>query len=130
MTGCQWGAVRAKVVDGKLAEIKPFEFDKHPTEMIQGIKGILYGESRVRYPMVRLDWLKNREKSDRLQRGDNRFVRVSWDEALDLFYQELETHPAKLRPLGTSHCQCRLAFFGAIPQLRKPYDPSDCDARA
>ena len=90
VTGCQWGAVRAKVVDGKLAEIKPFEFDKHPTEMIQGIKGILYGESRVRYPMVRLDWLKNREKSDRLQRGDNRFVRVSWDEALDLFYQELE----------------------------------------
>ena len=50
----------------------------------------MYGESRVRYPMVRLDWLKHREKSDRLQRGDNRFVRVSWDEALDLFYQELE----------------------------------------
>ena len=25
-----------------------------------------------------------------MQRGDNRFVRVSWDEALDLFYQELE----------------------------------------
>lgn len=90
VTGCQWGAVRAKVINGKLAEIKPFEFDKHPTEMIQGIKGILYGESRVRYPMVRLDWLKHREKSDRLQRGDNRFVRVSWDEALDLFYQELE----------------------------------------
>ena len=90
VTGCQWGAVRAKVINGKLAEIRPFEFDKHPTEMIQGIKGILYGESRVRYPMVRLDWLKNREKSDRLQRGDNRFVRVSWDEALDLFYQELE----------------------------------------
>ena len=60
VTGCQWGAVRAKVINGKLAEIKPFEFDKHPTEMIQGIKGILYGESRVRYPMVRLDWLKHR----------------------------------------------------------------------
>ena len=31
VTGCQWGAVRAKVINGKLAEIKPFEFDKHPT---------------------------------------------------------------------------------------------------
>ncbi|TKU78981.1 molybdopterin-dependent oxidoreductase, partial [Citrobacter sp. TBCS-14] len=49
-----------------------------------------YNPSRVRYPMVRLDWLRKREKSDRSQRGDNRFVRVSWDQALDLFYEELE----------------------------------------
>ena len=90
ITGCQWGAVRAKVENGRLTEIKPFEFDKHPTEMINGIKGILYGKTRVRYPMVRLDWLKNRQNSDKSQRGDNRFVRVSWDEALDLFYEELE----------------------------------------
>lgn len=46
--------------------------------------------SRVRYPMVRLDRLRKREKSDRNQRGDNRFVRVSWDQALDLVYEELE----------------------------------------
>ena len=31
MTGCQWGAVRDKVINGKLAEFKPFEFDKHPS---------------------------------------------------------------------------------------------------
>jgi trimethylamine-N-oxide reductase (cytochrome c) len=51
---------------------------------------VVYNPSRVRYPMVRLDWLLKREKSDRSQRGDNRFVRVSWDQALDLFYEELE----------------------------------------
>ena len=39
-------------------KLNPLNLIKHPTEMIQGIKGILYGESRVRYPMVRLDWLK------------------------------------------------------------------------
>lgn len=90
VTGCQWGAVRAKVENGRVTEIKPFEFDKHPTEMINGIKDIIYGEARVRYPMVRVDWLKNRANSDRSRRGDNRFVRVSWKEALDLFYEELE----------------------------------------
>ena len=60
VTGCQWGAVRAKVVDGKLAEINPFEFDTHPTEISPGIKGILLGESRVRYPLLILDGHKNR----------------------------------------------------------------------
>lgn len=82
--------MRAKIENGRVAEIKPFEFDKHPTEMLNGIKGLIYSDSRIRYPMVRLDWLKNRHNSNTAQRGDNRFVRVTWDEALDLFYQELE----------------------------------------
>lgn len=90
ITGAQWGAVRAKIEKGRIAEIKPFELDKHPTEMINGIKDLVYGEARIRYPMMRLDWLKNRHNSNKTQRGDNRFVRVSWDEALDLFYEELE----------------------------------------
>lgn len=90
ITGSHWGAIRAKVVNGRVSEIKPFEYDEYPTEMIKGIKGLIYSESRIRYPMIRLDWLKNRHNSNTEQRGDNRFVRVTWDEALDLFYEELE----------------------------------------
>ncbi|WP_409500840.1 trimethylamine-N-oxide reductase TorA [Mannheimia glucosida] len=90
VSGSHWGAMRAKIENGRVAEIKPFEFDKHPTEMLNGIKGLIYSDSRIRYPMVRLDWLKNRHNSNTAQRGDNLFVRVTWDEALDLFYQELE----------------------------------------
>ncbi|QZA79654.1 trimethylamine-N-oxide reductase TorA [Deefgea piscis] len=90
ITGSHWGAIRARVAGGKVVEIKAFEFDKYPTEMIQGIIGLIYSPSRIRYPMVRLDWLKNGHKSDTTQRGDNRFVRVTWDQALDLFYSELE----------------------------------------
>ena len=90
MTGSHWGAIRAKVENGCVVDVKPFELDKYPTEMINGIKGLIYSDARIRYPMVRVDWLKNREKSDRTSRGDNRFVRVTWDEALDLFYEELE----------------------------------------
>ncbi len=90
ISGSHFGAIRAKVVGDRVVEVQPLEFDKHPTEMIKGIPGLIYGTSRVRYPMVRLDWYKNRHKSDTSQRGDNRFVRVGWDEALDLFYEELE----------------------------------------
>lgn len=90
ITGSHFGAIRAKVVNDRVMEVRPFEYDKHPTEMIKGIPGLIYSSSRIRYPMVRLDWYKKRHNSDTTQRGDNRFVRVSWDEALDLFYEELE----------------------------------------
>jgi trimethylamine-N-oxide reductase (cytochrome c) len=89
VSGSHWGAFRAHIYAGKVQEIKPLELDKHPTEMINGIKGIIYSPSRVRYPMVRLDWLKKHKYSGET-RGNNRFIRVTWDEALDLFYRELE----------------------------------------
>lgn len=88
-SGSHWGAFRARVVNGKVAEIKPFDHDRYPTKMLGGIKGLIYNPSRVRYPMVRLDWLK-KEKGWNTTRGNNRFVRVTWDQALDLFYAELE----------------------------------------
>ncbi|EGR1584245.1 trimethylamine-N-oxide reductase TorA [Vibrio parahaemolyticus] len=89
VTGSHWGAFRAHIYAGKVQEIKPLELDKNPTEMLNGIKGIIYSPSRVRYPMVRLDWLK-KHKYSADTRGNNRFIRVTWDEALDLFYRELE----------------------------------------
>lgn len=88
VTGSHW-AFRAHIYAGKVQEIKPLELDKNPTEMLNGIKGIIYSPSRVRYPMVRLDWLK-KHKYSADTRGNNRFIRVTWDEALDLFYRELE----------------------------------------
>ncbi|ELA6608079.1 trimethylamine-N-oxide reductase TorA [Vibrio alginolyticus] len=89
VTGSHWGAFRAHIYASKVQEIKPLELDKNPTEMLNGIKGIIYSPSRVRYPMVRLDWLK-KHKYSADTRGNNRFIRVTWDEALDLFYRELE----------------------------------------
>ena len=89
-SGAHWGAFRARVEADKVVEIVPFEFDRYPTDILKGTLDVIYSASRVRYPMVRLDWYKNRQNSNRMERGDNRFVRVSWDEALDLFYEELE----------------------------------------
>ncbi|WP_232455146.1 molybdopterin-dependent oxidoreductase [Oceanisphaera avium] len=98
--GSHWGAMKALVKGGVVEQIKPFERDKYPSDMLNGIKGLIYNPSRIRYPMARLDWLKNREHSDRKQRGDNRFVRVTWDEALDLFYEELERVQTTYGPSG------------------------------
>lgn len=90
MSGAHWGAFRARVEADRVVEIRPFELDTHPTDILKGTLGVIYSPSRVRYPMVRLDWYKKRQGSNRAERGDNRFVRVSWDEALDIIYEELE----------------------------------------
>ncbi|HGS4597912.1 TPA: trimethylamine-N-oxide reductase TorA [Vibrio cholerae] len=89
VSGSHWGAFRTHIYGGKVQELKALELDTHPTEMLNGIQGILYSPSRVRYPMVRLDWLKKHKYSAET-RGNNRFIRVTWDEAMDLFYRELE----------------------------------------
>ncbi|MCM0148830.1 trimethylamine-N-oxide reductase TorA [Photobacterium galatheae] len=90
LSGSHWGAFRAKVVNGVWVDTVPFEKDQHPTQMIQGVREVVYNPARVKYPMVRLDWLKQGYRSDTTQRGDNRFVRVPWSQALDFFYHELE----------------------------------------
>ncbi|STJ17887.1 trimethylamine-N-oxide reductase precursor [Escherichia coli] len=68
------------------------------------------------------NWLRKRHLSDTSQRGDNRFVRVSWDEALDMFYEELErvqkTHgPSAL--LTASGWQSTGMFHNASGMLAK-----------
>ncbi|QBY03817.1 trimethylamine-N-oxide reductase TorA [Thalassotalea sp. HSM 43] len=100
ISGSHWGAFRAQVIGGKVAKIKPFELDKYPTDMLNGIKGIIYSPSRIRYPMVRYDYYLKRHESDTSQRGDFRFVRVTWDEAIDMFYEELERVQTTYGPSG------------------------------
>jgi len=99
-SGSHWGAMNALVKGGRVTKIEPFGVDEYPTEMLKGIKGLIYNPSRIRYPMVRLEWLKNRHNGDRKTRGDNRFVRLTWDAALDLFHEELERVQREHGPSG------------------------------
>jgi trimethylamine-N-oxide reductase (cytochrome c) len=89
-TGSHFGAFKIKRKNGVIDQVKPFDSDKYPSDMINGIKGLVYNPSRVRYPMVRLDFLLKGHKSDTTQRGDFRFVRVTWDQALNLFKDSLD----------------------------------------
>ncbi|OED41978.1 trimethylamine N-oxide reductase I catalytic subunit [Endozoicomonas sp. (ex Bugula neritina AB1)] len=89
ITGSHFGAFRARREGGVVKELKPFGMDKNPTDMLNGIIGSIYSPSRARYPMIRLDFFKHGEKSDRKQVGDNRFVRVTWGQAYKLLIQQL-----------------------------------------
>lgn len=43
---------------------KPFELDKYPSKMIAGLPDHVHNAARIRYPMVRVDWLRKRHLSD------------------------------------------------------------------
>jgi len=79
MTGicgiCPGGCgVSIKLVDGKIEKISPIK--GHPVGVIciRGVhaKEIVYSDDRLKYPLLRVG-----------ERGEGKFQRISWDEALD-----------------------------------------------
>ena len=90
LTGEHWCGLVAKVKGGRFVEASPFEKDPFPTSLVKAMPEYVYSPSRVKYPMVRAGFLKDGHKSDTSERGTGKFVRVSWDKALDLVAGELK----------------------------------------
>lgn len=82
-----WGAYSLLVDDGRLVGVEPFAGDPAPSPIIHSVKHWADSKHRVGQPMVRERWLKERGPNDR--RPDDRFVPVSWDEALRLVATEI-----------------------------------------
>ena len=93
LTASHWGIVRATVRDGRIVRVAPFELDRAPSPNLDRLANLPYSPSRIRYPMVREGYLKAKAVSasnaHRANRGKEKFVRVSWDEALDLVASEI-----------------------------------------
>ena len=75
---------------GKVVGAAPLTQDRNPDRWIEAMPDRLYNRARVQAPMVRADFLKKREKSDRTLRGAGDFVEVSWDDAAKLVCDELK----------------------------------------
>lgn len=89
LSGCHWGVFSATVENSQIISIEPWEKDPWPSEQLAGILDLLDSPSRIKYPMVRRAWLEQGPGTDVNGRGTGDFVRVSWDEALDLVAEEL-----------------------------------------
>lgn len=59
LTGCHWGAFRARVADGRIVSIKPWEKDPRPSAQLAGVLDSIYSPTRIKYPMVRRAWLEH-----------------------------------------------------------------------
>jgi len=90
MTETHWGILKAYVEAGRLTRVEPFAKDAaSPSPVIQAFADRVYTGDRVKYPMVREGFLKDGAGSDTSERGKGKFVRVSWDKAIELVASEL-----------------------------------------
>lgn len=90
LTSFHWGTYRAEIDrHGKLAKLHNFEKDVDPSPIGQGIIDVLDGPTRIKTPMVRKGWLDNGPQSCDTTRGEDSFVPVSWETAIELVAGEL-----------------------------------------
>ncbi len=81
LNASHWGAFRAEVRDGAVARILPFEHDPRPSPLNAVWPEMLDHALRVLRPAVRRGWL---EGDGGRGRGEDEFVEVGWERALDL----------------------------------------------
>jgi biotin/methionine sulfoxide reductase len=85
-----WGAFFAKVEDGRVVAVRPFEHDPDPSVLIEAIPAGVHSPTRISTPMVREGWCgAGAGNGTRSCRGRERFVPVTWDHALDLIADEI-----------------------------------------
>lgn len=84
---CHWGAFQAEVEDGRLIGVRPFAHDPAPTDLIEAWPEMVYSPQRVARPFVRRGYLAD---DGGRGRGEDNFVAVPWDEALDLAAEALK----------------------------------------
>jgi trimethylamine-N-oxide reductase (cytochrome c) len=101
LTGSHWGAFRAKVEGGRFVSLKPWEKDPAPTHQLEGVLDSVYSPTRIKYPMVRRAFLEKGAEAERDSRGTGDFVRVTWDQALDLVTKELQRVDKAYGPSAT-----------------------------
>ncbi len=109
-SGTNGGPVFVYVKDDRIVRITPMEFDqkdpepwiihaqgktfsppKRTTNAAHGmtIKSMIYSPDRILYPMKRVDFDPKGERNPQ-NRGTSGYVRISWDEALDIVSGEIK----------------------------------------
>ena len=86
LSASHWGAFRAEVSDGAVRRIVPFEHDPLPSGMNDVWPEMLNSDLRVMRPVVRKGWL---DGDGGAARGDDEYVEIDWDQALDLVAGEI-----------------------------------------
>ena len=118
-----WGLFTAEVTGGRLVRTLPFSRDPYPNRMVTVMADLVYSPNRVKFPMIRQGFYRDRSKSDPSARGKEPFVRVSWDEALDIVAGELrrvKTQYGNRAIYGGSYgWQSPGKFHGAVAALQR-----------
>ncbi|WP_122593379.1 molybdopterin guanine dinucleotide-containing S/N-oxide reductase [Pseudomonas viridiflava] len=93
LTSLHWGVYRPQVVNGKLQALQPAEWDKDPSPIGDSVAAAITSPTRVMRPAVRRSFLEQAGGQSEWRgelRGQEPFVEVPWEVALDLVARELK----------------------------------------
>ncbi|ADD41638.1 molybdopterin-dependent oxidoreductase [Stackebrandtia nassauensis] len=82
-----WGAFEAETDGERLTSVKPWHGDAEPSGIIHNVASAQHHPARISQPYVRKGWLENGPGAP--GRGEDEFVPVDWNTALDLLAGEL-----------------------------------------
>ena len=95
-TYTHWGAYDAEVDNGKIVALHPIPDDPSPSPIGDSLVDAVTHPNRIAQPMIRKGWLENGPQGPKSGRGNEPFVAVSWDRALDLAAAELDAGAHRL----------------------------------
>ncbi|MEN0585607.1 MULTISPECIES: molybdopterin guanine dinucleotide-containing S/N-oxide reductase [unclassified Kosakonia] len=87
LTAAHWGPMLVDTDGEKVLASRGALPTRHPNSLQTVVQDQVHSPTRVRYPMVRKGFLAS-PSSPQGVRGQDEFVRVSWDEALTLIHQQ------------------------------------------
>lgn len=87
VTSSHWGAFEVTTEGDRIIGTKPFHRDREPTVISDILPQAVHHRSRVSRPSIRKGWLADR---NRCNRGNDEFIELPWDEALDIAAAELD----------------------------------------
>jgi len=88
VTSSHWGAFRVITENGRITAVEPFEADENPSDIPSSLPTAVHHSTRIARPSIRRGWLENPDRAREL-RGNDEFIELPWDEALDITAAEL-----------------------------------------
>lgn len=89
-TAAHWGSLKVSVENGKIVDSNSAFKNRMHNPLQHYTKDLVYAEDRIRYPMVRKSYLDDPDNPKPELRGSDSWVRVSWEEAIDLAAKQIK----------------------------------------
>ena len=90
VTSSHWGAFEVTTEGGRIVGVSKFKEDPDPSGISSALPEAVHHRTRVARPSIRRGWLEGGSDRARQNRGNDTFVELPWDEALDIASVEID----------------------------------------
>ena len=92
VTTSHWGACNVTTEGERIVGVSRFDRDPNPSSISDVLPAAVHHRSRVARPAFRKSWLEKGplDAAARCRRGEEAFIELPWDEALDITARELD----------------------------------------